>query len=77
MDLCCRAPPRQGCTGIQAPYLLDESQQVSSRTELQYEPHIVPRFVPVVKLQHVGAAKPVYNLVSFFSRDGAVQHSVS
>lgn len=43
-------------------HLFDEREKVSSGTELKDEPHVVPRLVPVVELQDVGAAKTVDHL---------------
>ena len=45
-----------------APYLLDERQEISSGAELQDEPDVVPRLVPVVELEDVGAAEAVDDL---------------
>lgn len=43
-------------------YLFDEGEQVTPGAELQDEPHIIPRLVPVVKLEHVGTAEAVNDL---------------
>lgn len=43
-------------------HLFDEREKVASRAELENEPHVVPRLVPVVELEDVGAAEAVNHL---------------
>lgn len=47
---------------IEGPHLFDEREKVAPRAELENEPHVVPRLVPVVELEDVGAAEAVDDL---------------
>lgn len=45
--------------------LFDKSKEIASSAELQDKPDIVPGLVPVIELEHVGAAESVYYLFRF------------